>query len=142
MTRIPYTRCHLSGASPQRILDLHMKYGPIVRVAPEILSINHPDAMKQVRGHRSSGQPEHSKDPIHSAANAGNIIGADRDAHARYRRILAHVFSAQAMYEQEPLMKTYIDKLFAGLKRECAGETKVIDLLKWYNWTTFDIIGK
>ncbi|KAK8112892.1 trichothecene c-15 hydroxylase [Apiospora sp. TS-2023a] len=140
-TRIPYTLNYLSGVSYKRMLALHMQYGPIVRVAPEIISINHPDGMKQVRGHRHAGQPEHSKDPLHIAANAGNIIGADRDNHARFRRILAHVFSAQAMAEQEPLIKVYIDKLFAGLKRECAGETKVVDLLKWYNWTTFDIIG-
>ncbi|KAK8000961.1 trichothecene c-15 hydroxylase [Apiospora marii] len=140
-TRIPYTRNQLSGVSPQHMLDLHLQYGPIVRVAPEILSINHPDGMKQVRGHRRAGQPEHGKDPLHVAANATNIIGADRDNHARFRRILAHVFSAQAMAEQEPLIKVYIDKLFASLKRECAGETKVVDLLKWYNWTTFDIIG-
>ncbi|KAK6836503.1 cytochrome P450 [Apiospora arundinis] len=140
-TRIPYTRNHLSGVSPMRILELHLKYGPIVRVAPEMLSINHPDAMKELRGHRHAGQPEHAKDPIHVAPNAGNILGATRDAHNRFRRILSHVFSAQAMAEQEPLIKIYIDKLFANLKRECDGETKVIDLLKWYNWTTFDIIG-
>ncbi|KAK8078865.1 cytochrome P450 [Apiospora phragmitis] len=119
-----------SGASHKRMLALHLRYGPVVRVAPEILSVNHPDGMKQVRGHRHAGQPEHGKDPLHVAANnADNILGAGREEHARFRRILAHVFSAQAMHEQEPLIRVYLDKLFAGLKRG------------WYNWTTFDIIG-
>ncbi|KAJ3543861.1 hypothetical protein NM208_g3351 [Fusarium decemcellulare] len=38
MTRIPYTRMALSGQVHRRILELHQRYGPIVRVAPEILS--------------------------------------------------------------------------------------------------------
>ncbi|RFU33682.1 hypothetical protein B7463_g2669, partial [Scytalidium lignicola] len=140
-TRIPYTLNYLSGHAPKKILELHDTYGPVVRLAPDFLSYNHPEASKQVRGHRKTGLPEHSKDPLHVRLLRNNIIGADRETHARHRRILAHGFSNQAMINQEPLIKTYVDMLFEKLDTESAGGTKALDMVKWYNYTTFDIIG-
>lgn len=132
---------YLSGTAPQQILDLHQRYGPIVRVAPEILSFNHPDAMKEIRGHRKHGAGENGKDPIHMAAARKNIIGANREDHARYRRTLAHGFSAQAMMNQQPIILKYVNLLFDRLEDSAEHGTVSIDLVSWFNYTTFDIIG-
>jgi hypothetical protein len=50
------------------------------------------------------------------------------------------MFSDKALKEQEPLITNYVDKLFSRL-REKAGQpqTAVVDLVKWYNYTTFDV---
>lgn len=120
---------------------MHKKYGPIVRVGPNDLSINHPDGMKSLRGHRKSGTGENSKEPISSGFNFDNIIGADRENHQRYRRSLAHGFSLQSMTAQQPLIRVYVDKLMSGLRAGCENGTKPVDIAAWYNFTTFDIIG-
>lgn len=140
-TRVPYTRMYLSGNAPQRILKLHQTYGPIVRIAPEILSFNHPDAMKEIRGHRKHGAGENGKDPIHMARARKNIIGADRHDHARYRRVMAHGFSAQAMLNQQPIILKYVNMLFERLRDLAQRGSGPIDLVSWFNYTTFDIIG-
>lgn len=132
---------YLSGTAPQQILDLHQRYDPIVRVAPEILSFNHPDAMKEIRGHRKHGAGENGKDPIHMAAARKNIIGANREDHARYRRTLAHGFSAQAMMNQQPIILKYVNLLFDRLEGSAEHGTVSVDLVSWFNYTTFDIIG-
>ncbi|KAJ3549268.1 hypothetical protein NM208_g587 [Fusarium decemcellulare] len=140
-TRIFYTNMYLSGRGHVKILELHKRYGPVVRVAPDTLSYNHPDAWKEIRGHRKHGAGEHGKDPIFQNMNLGNIIGANREDHARFRRVISHGFSAQAMLEQQPIIKAHVDTLFRALKEQCAGGEKSLDIVAWYNYTTFDVIG-
>lgn len=141
MTRIPYTHMFLSGQAHMRMLELHKAYGPVVRVAPDVLAYNHPDAAKEIRGHRKGGQSENGKDPVHSGLLTRNVVGATRADHGRFRRALAHGFSAQAMRDQQPIILGYVDLLFKRLHEESGGGTQKLDMVKWYNYTTFDIIG-
>jgi hypothetical protein len=53
---------------------------------------------------------------------------------------MANGFSNQAMLDQQPLIMTYVQKLFEKLDEESANGNK-IDIAARYNWTTFDIIG-
>ncbi|KAJ4250217.1 hypothetical protein NW762_012032 [Fusarium torreyae] len=131
----------LSGKSHRTILQLHQRYGPIVRIGPNDLSLNHPDGMKDLRGHRKIGIGENSKDPNLARFNADNIIGANRQDHQRFRRALAHGFSNQSMMEQQTIITNYVDSFIQGLREECAGGMKLLDIGKWFNFTTFDIIG-
>ncbi|KAJ4145123.1 hypothetical protein LMH87_003982 [Akanthomyces muscarius] len=140
-TSIPHTRLTLSGSSHRKHLALHLKYGPVVRIAPNILSFNHPDALKDLRGHRKAGEPEHSKDPVSIRFNPDNIVGSNREHHTRFRRALAHGFSSQAMLEQEPTFRLYVDQLFARLQENCSNGAVAVDLAKWYTFTAFDMIG-
>lgn len=112
---IPYGRLYLSGEAHKGILKLHQTYGPIVRVAPHILSVNHPNGMKELRGHRKTGTGENGKDPVQFQANSTNIIGANREDHQRFRRALAHGFSSQAMLDQQPIIRIriQIDRIYA-----------------------------
>lgn len=141
MTRLPYTRMFLSGDAHRRVLDLHRAYGPVVRVAPDTLSYSHPDAIKEIRGHRRAGRAEHGKDPVHMGHFRDNILGAGRADHARFRRALAHGFSAQAMADQQPLIQGYVDAMVRRLREECDGGDRELDMVQWFNYTTFDVIG-
>lgn len=95
--------------------------------------------MQDVRGHRKTG--ENPKDAINSLPNRDNIIGANREDHQRFRRILAHGFSAQSMLAQQPVIKHYVDQLFTKLHEASGGGTKPVDIERWFNFTTFDVIG-
>lgn len=50
---------------------------------------------------------------------------------------MAPGFSEKSMRAQEPLIMRYVDLLMARL-RERSGDA--VDIVTWYNWTTFDII--
>nr|ACZ55941.1 cytochrome P450 monooxygenase [Fusarium incarnatum] len=141
ITQIPHTLLMLCGFPHKEHLELHLKYGPVVRIGPNMLSFNHPDAMKDVRGHRKAGEPEHGKDPISVQFAGDNIVGSDRENHTRFRRALAYGFSAQAMLEQEPTFKSYVNQLFQKLHEQSCGGKEPVDISKWYTFTTFDMIG-
>lgn len=67
------------------------------------------------------------------------IIVADDPNHSRMRRCISHAFSAKALEEQQDLVKGYIDMFINGLKERAGTE---VDMVAWYNWCTFDIIGE
>ncbi|WQF84543.1 Putative cytochrome P450 [Colletotrichum destructivum] len=140
-TRIPYTRISLSGQVHRRILALHREYGPVVRIAPDELAYNHPDAWRDIHGHLKNGTGDHGRDPVFTVDSRHSIIGAAREDHSRFRRALSHGFSAQSMANQEPIIKGYVDLLLRKLHEKSAGGTRSLDMVSWYNWTTFDIIG-
>ena len=92
-------------------------------------------------GHRKAGNAENEKDLRYFHNRGKSIIASDAASHGRMRRILSHVFSAQGMLAQEPLIRGYVELQFERLKEESHNGATPLDLVKWYNWTTFDIIG-
>ena len=69
-----------------------------------------------------------------------DIINSTHADHARIRRQLSHAFSEKALREQEDLITGYITLLIDKLSDSAASGTKV-DMVKWYNFTTFDIVS-
>ena len=58
------------------------------------------------------------------------------------RRLLSHAFSEKALREQEGLISSHVDNLIYGIKKQIEGPSKgVINIVDWYHWATFDIIG-
>jgi len=73
---------------------------------------------------------------------AAGIIRADDASHGRQRRLVAHAFSDKALKEQEPLLKQYVDLLIQKINEIVKKDpTAKINLVDWYNFTTFDIMA-
>ena len=70
-----------------------------------------------------------------------SILSANDADHARYRRLLSHAFSEKALRQQEYLQLQYIDLLISRLTDHARSNDPVIDIVKWLNFTTFDIVG-
>ncbi|KAH7142088.1 cytochrome P450 [Dactylonectria macrodidyma] len=140
-TRIPFAMTSTSGRSHEKVLQLHQTYGSVVRVAPDELSFNSPEAWNDIMGHRKRGQEEYGKDPDFWKSQKHSVISANRENHSRMRRVLSHGFSAQAMLAQQPLIQSYVSLLIEKLHDACDGGSAPLEMTSWYNWTTFDIIG-
>jgi len=54
---------------------------------------------------------------------------------------LSHAFSEKALAEQEVLLQNYVDQLVDRLKEVTSKSPKPVDMAKWYNWTTFDVMA-
>ena len=55
---------------------------------------------------------------------------------------MAHAFSDTALRGQEPILTHYFELLVSQLKDRIGDKPfTVFDMTKWYNYTTFDIIG-
>jgi cytochrome P450 len=68
-------------------------------------------------------------------AGADNILAAGDIDHSRMRRYISHAFSTKALEEQQYILKEDIDVLIQRLREQSGQE---VDLVAWYNWTTFD----
>ncbi|OCK74435.1 benzoate 4-monooxygenase cytochrome P450 [Lepidopterella palustris CBS 459.81] len=145
VSRLPMAASLAQGKFAHDAKALHQKYGSIVRLAPNQLSFTNPAAWKDIYGHMNN-RPSFQKDrtnyfvPINGV---DSIHSACDDAvHARHRRLLAHAFSEKALRDQESLMRSYIDLLIDKLHKEVQGpKDGKVDIVRWLNYTTFDLIG-
>jgi cytochrome P450 len=68
-------------------------------------------------------------------------VSNDED-HSRIRKLISHAFSDAALRQQEVILTKYFDLLVQGLKAKIDGpDAGNVDLTKWYNFLTFDVIG-
>ena len=56
------------------------------------------------------------------------------------RKYLSHAFSDRSLKEQEHLVSEVVDEFVNQIGKEGAPSGKGIDLVTWFNLTTFDII--
>jgi cytochrome P450 len=122
---------------------MHEKYGDIVRVAPNELSFAKGQAWTDIFSHRP-GHHEFPRNPVWWKPAPGSppsIINVGPEDHARIRSVLSKAFSLKALADQEPVLQRNVALLISRFE-ELAGKHGVeLDITKWYNYTTFDIIG-
>ena len=146
ISRIPYAYNLLKGDLTQRTKELHDRYGKVVRLAPNELSFIDGQAWQDVYNHHQ-GRPNFPKNPLWMVPGENgvhSILSANNADHASYRRLLAHAFSESALREQEYFPLAYIDLLTRRLREIIASSGDhgaIVDIVKWLNFTTFDIIG-
>lgn len=132
----------LDGVLPFEIKSFHDKYGPIVRVAPDEISFIDPQAWKDIYMNKAFIRPKvwGSRPP---GVVAHNLVSANVSDHARFRRVLQPAFSEKATREHEFTIQKYASRFIQGLE-EGISDTKngKVDLVRWLNFTTFDIIGE
>ncbi|KAJ1337314.1 aspirochlorine biosynthesis cytochrome P450 monooxygenase [Microdochium nivale] len=137
-----YAMLQLRGTCPQDTAKMHRKYGPIVRISANELSFTYPGAWKDIFGHRKADQPEMKKDPrFFAGLKEQDLINSDRDYHMYLRKLLANGFSDSSLRQQEPLVKSYLDILVSRLHEKGGEGSIALDLVLWYNYFTFDVIG-
>ncbi|KAH6982446.1 cytochrome P450 [Ilyonectria destructans] len=141
-TRMTYCYKLMGGSLPFEMLDIHKKYGTVVRIAPNELAFGDPNAWNEIMGHRVGAKKgaefEKSTAFYRPMGGPSDIVNSGGDEHATLRRLMSHGFSSRSLKEQEPLIMKYVDLLTQRLHQNC---DKTVDIMSWYNYTTFDLIG-
>lgn len=151
---MPWNYYNLHGDLATKVLELHQKYGPVVRIAPDELSYTSGTAWKKIYGQRFPAEFEKCLDgrgiagPNMKNTKVSGIVTAPHERHARLRRAILPAFSDRALKEQEGFLQLYTDKLVAQLQRACraagadAGDTTAAeDMSRWYALMAFDVIS-
>ena len=142
---IPYVNASARGKLPHWISSLHSLYkSPIIRISPNELSYIRADAWEDIYSNHH-GHDAFDRDVlVYGTPPNGvhSLLTAPKEDHKRMRRVLDHGFSDRALREQEPIVSSYIDNLIQRLHEQIHGPQKgEVNLVQWYNWTSFDIIG-
>ena len=145
ISQIPYASKIVRGKLPHWVKGLHEKYkSNVVRISPRELSFINASAWQDINGHRA-GHRDFEKDlAVYGSPpnKVHSILTAPRADHSRMRRVLENAFSVKAFREQEPIVLAYVDKLIRCLHEEVdRSDVNKVDVVQWYNWMSFDIIG-
>jgi len=140
---LPYTYTNnISGTGVRQIAELHRIHGPIVRVGPNRLALDGSIGWTQVFARRPASEPEYEKTPGYFPPGAEYaIIGSPHQAHRRQRKQLGHAFSDAVIHDHEKTINSYVQLLVQRIQEHADSKEKV-DIVKWLNFTTFDVIGE
>lgn len=115
---------------------LHEKYGRVFRMGPNEIAVDGDPGWEDVFGFRRPGKDDFARDPEFfdqstDGSSEASLFLSDRAGHSRQRRVISHAFSQSAMYEQEPLIKHYVDLFISRLSDFAASDTE-IDIVRWF----------
>lgn len=137
-----------NGSLVHRIQKFHEVYGMVVRLAPNEVSFVDAQACSDIYGYRPGHRPFPKNQvwvptPPKSSGRPPSILNADDQDHARIRKAWAYGFSDKALKDQEPLITLHVSKLISKLQQQSdsRGRGTTLDIVKWYNFCVFDIIG-
>ncbi|KAI0701997.1 cytochrome P450 monooxygenase [Cytidiella melzeri] len=151
-------RVAANGHRSEVVHELHLRYGPFVRIAPNHVSIADPDALQVVYAHGNGSTKSDFYDAFVSIRR-GLFNTRSRPEHTRKRKIVSHIFSQKNVMEFEPHVRLYVgqllkqwDRLYDAGAKGLSGEEGEggwrgrdgrvwFDCLPWYNYLAFDIIG-
>jgi len=131
------------GHSHEDDLELHRKYGPIVRLAPNSISISDPSMINKIYGIGT----KFIKSPFYELSTAHDEEGlipdpfilTDKDLHSRMKRNAANAYSMNGLVQMEPLIET-VTKRFIGRLAQHADEKSPADLGKMIANYTMDAV--
>lgn len=143
---LPELLSSVSGNDNRDRPALHKEFGSVVRVGPNVLSFaGGDDTWKDIYGFNASKEGGIRKESIFYGqaflfSEVRALITAQGATHARQRKVLSHAFSDRALKDHQPMLLDWAEKLKKKLAERANGSDQV-DLLKYYNYTTFDIMG-
>lgn len=143
--RVGFVISLLRGNFVADVKTFHEKYGDIVRIAPNELSFAKEEAWHDIFGTKPF--PKNLTFFKTPEGQTESMIITTNDAdNARMRKLLAPAFTEKAMVKQESHIQSYIDLLMKKLEvmvddSEKNGRDPVVDVVKWFNFFTFDLIG-
>ncbi|KAF4625151.1 hypothetical protein G7Y89_g13018 [Cudoniella acicularis] len=128
-TRLWYRLDVKANRHQQHLIELHRKYGDVVRIGPNSLSVSNADEMYDPFAPRVNGKRLDS-----------SLSVRDPKAHAAMHKPIAKAYSMTTLTDYEPLVDQMITKLLEQLREKNVGENKICDIGLWMRLYAFDVI--
>ncbi|RMZ42415.1 hypothetical protein AFCA_010022 [Aspergillus flavus] len=129
------------GHFEQVNIDLHKKYGPIVRISPNTFSISDPSAIKQIYLGRTTLMKSKFYEPFGDPLDPNLFSETDIKKHAQSRKEVAHLYSMSFLVTYEGSADRCNVQLCAKL-RNFARHRTAFDVPTWMQFYAHDVIGE
>ncbi|KAM7190912.1 Cytochrome P450 [Rhypophila sp. PSN 637] len=151
---LPHLVQEWSGNTVHKWVELHQKYGDVVRISPNQLSYISVNAWRDIYGARGSStnslkgassetmlkeELEFPGDDFEFFAPEKPMISCDATNHARHRRAVGPAFSDRAVRSYEPVLIRYTDDMLNRLQQDQEGTTIGVNIMDWFHFVMFDI---
>ncbi|RHZ66779.1 uncharacterized protein CDV56_109393 [Aspergillus thermomutatus] len=138
---------YFKGKWHRDILQLHRKYGPVVRIAPNEVSIVSPNLITTVYSYTGGTAKTSWYDTwaalggAKSASTAPSFFGTtDTEQHRFLRKRVSATYSMSAVVSMEPKVQIVLDSLWAKFD-EFAKFNQPLNLSIWASYFTYDVVG-
>ncbi|KAK3670743.1 hypothetical protein LTR78_009435 [Recurvomyces mirabilis] len=139
-TRLIWVISLQKGHLHNDILQLHNRYGPVVRIAPDELSYIDAQAWKDIYHNPALERNQVWFRKI-KPDDPWSIMGSHEGHHARFRRAFMGAFSDKAIKGHSPLLEHYVEIMMKHFSGVATDHSAVVDIVSWFNYVTFDISG-
>ncbi|GLB11388.1 hypothetical protein AtubIFM57258_008256 [Aspergillus tubingensis] len=140
-TRLPLKLSIVTGKRIYFIHDLHQKYGPVVRIAPDEVSISSLPEFKEIHrvGSAFLKTPWYQK--FSWDRNPGVFTMRDPKEHAARRKLFARAFSKSELRQTwEPVVREKVQLAVSRIRGELLRDG-TSDVLKWWTFLATDVSG-
>ncbi|PYI02043.1 cytochrome P450 [Aspergillus sclerotiicarbonarius CBS 121057] len=121
------------------VRQMHEKYGPVVRIRPDAIHVNDPQAIDAVFGTVGSRRNK-AQGTLNGYMAYGSVLGTEgHDLHRRRRAALSPFFSKQSVRKLEGSLKGIMRKVARRL-RERAAQGGIVNMNVLYASMTSDIV--
>lgn len=129
------------GRWHEDILEIHQKYGRVVRIAPNEVSVVDEWAMKNLYGHGHNALKTEWYSVWDPPQTAPQLFSAlDKKVHGFLRKRVSGAYSMSSILKYEKYIQACLDLLLAKLHKY-AGQGPV-DMSDWTNAFAFDVVGE
>ncbi|CAA9961297.1 Benzoate 4-monooxygenase cytochrome P450 [Pyrenophora teres f. maculata] len=101
----------------KKIIEMHEKYGPIVRITPHELSLNDPFFYDKVFSSSAQKRDKDRYQTTQGGLPSTAITTIDHDLHRQRRGYVSHLFSKKAISSLEPIIQSKVELLVSKLKQ-------------------------
>ena len=122
-----------------KIWELHERYGPVVRLAPDRLVFNSPRALRDIyQNDRIVKSTNYQVTVQGGVVNVFNAI--DRDVHRAKRRLVGEAVTEKAMRRFEPTMASYVDHYLGLIAAAASDGNPVVNVTAKTRHLALDIV--
>ncbi|KAH7139959.1 cytochrome P450 [Dactylonectria estremocensis] len=130
-------------------IELHKRYGPVVRLGPRAVSIGDPEAIKIIYS-AGAGFSKSSFYPVQQALAKGKRLEtmfntANEAYHAKLRRSVSNAYAMSTLVTFESFVDSTSTEFLKQLKLRFAnrsGDDGICDFGAWLQYYAFDVIGE
>ncbi|KAF2638795.1 cytochrome P450 [Massarina eburnea CBS 473.64] len=142
-------KTHYDRTHVETQIDLHAKYGDVVQLGPNVVSVANPNMIKTIYSTRGT----FPKSEFYSVNDAmqpdgtivENIFGTrNNEFHSRQIRPIQKMYSLQSAQKLEPVLDNTFDVLCRELERQFMdgkNEGKTCDIADWVLFFAWDFLG-
>ncbi|KAI3336999.1 cytochrome P450 family protein [Xylariaceae sp. AK1471] len=131
---------HYRGNFHRDLVDLHERYGPVVRIGPNELSVGDPEAFRKIYSISNAFPKGPSYSVLRGTRPFDLANERDEKVHGAQRRLVARPYSMESMKHLEPQISLLLESLLRQLDN-FAESSQAIDLGYWVQLFAFDVVG-
>ncbi|KAK6542712.1 hypothetical protein TWF694_006655 [Orbilia ellipsospora] len=125
---------------------VHEKYGDLVRIGPNCISVGSAEEVKTIYGITRLFQKSEFYPVTRPIVNGEEVLGifdvTSEDLHKNIKRPVGHAYAMSTLLDYEPYVDSTIQVLQRRLEELYLDKNEICDLGEWLHWTAFDVVGE